>query len=110
MGRVQANAISQSFSMLVYALPLLFGYLADAKTGRFKLICYGVLVFGISHALMVGSSAKGLLESGSAKAPYLISVYMLAVGAGKLANHKLSLRVLLTYPSYVQAMCLTTSP
>ena len=83
MGTVKANAVNQSFNMLIYALPVLFGYLADAKTGRFKLICWGVLVFGISHVLMVGAAAKPLLESGNAKAPYFISVYILAIGGGK---------------------------
>ncbi|CAC9887947.1 unnamed protein product [Aureobasidium pullulans] len=52
MGTVKANAVSQSFSLLCYALPLVFGYLADAKTGRFKLICWGVLLFGIAHVLL----------------------------------------------------------
>ncbi|PNS14979.1 hypothetical protein CAC42_2208 [Sphaceloma murrayae] len=81
MGTIKANAVAQSFSMLVYVLPLLFGYLADAKTGRFKLICYGVAVFGIAHVLMVGSAAPSLLANGTAKAPYFISLYLLAVGA-----------------------------
>ncbi|PSK36627.1 hypothetical protein B9Z65_1810 [Elsinoe australis] len=81
MGTVKANAVSQSFQMLVYILPMIFGWLADAKTGRFKLICYGVAVFGVAHVLMVGSAAPSLLASGAAKAPYFISLYLLAVGA-----------------------------
>lgn len=83
LGTVKANAVSQSFSMLVYTLPVFFGWLADTKTGRFKLICWGVGVFGVAHILMLGSSAKSLLANGDAKVPYLISLYMLAVGAGK---------------------------
>ena len=83
MGTVTANAVSQSFSMLAYALPLVFGYLADAKTGRFRLICWGVGVFGIAHVLMVGAGAPSLLANGNAKAPFFISVYILSVGAGK---------------------------
>ena len=83
MGTVKANAVSQSFSLLCYGLPLIFGYLADAKTGRFKLICWGVLLFGIAHVLLVGASAPGLLASGAAKTPFFISVYLLAVGSGK---------------------------
>jgi dipeptide/tripeptide permease len=82
LGTVKANAVNQSFSMLAYALPLLFGYISDAYTGRFKLICWGVLVFGIAHVLMVGSTAPSLLASGNAKAPYFLSVYILSVGAG----------------------------
>ncbi|KAK4239240.1 general substrate transporter [Achaetomium macrosporum] len=81
MGTQVANAVTQSFSMLAYLLPLIFGYLADAKTGRFKLICWGVGVFGIAHILMVGAGAKDLLANGNAKAPFFISVYILSVGA-----------------------------
>ncbi|KAF2222956.1 major facilitator superfamily domain-containing protein [Elsinoe ampelina] len=81
MGTVKANAVSQSFSMLAYTLPLIFGYLADAKLGRFKLICIGVAVFGVAHAIMVGAGAPNLLASGAAKGPFFISLYMLAVGA-----------------------------
>jgi len=81
MGTVAANAVAQSFSMLVYALPLFFGWLADEKTGRFKLICWGVGVFGVAHVLLVASGAKDLLANGTAKAPFFISVYILAVGA-----------------------------
>lgn len=83
MGQSSANAVTQSFSMLAYALPLLFGWMADAKTGRFKLICWGVVVFGIAHVLMVVAGAKNLLANGTSKAPYFLSVYILAIGAGK---------------------------
>ncbi|KAI1824897.1 major facilitator superfamily transporter peptide [Xylaria intraflava] len=81
MGTVTANAVTQSFNFLAYALPLIFGYLADAKYGRFKIICYGVGVFGIAHVLMIASGAPTLLANGTAKAPYFLSVYILSVGA-----------------------------
>ncbi|KAI2468589.1 MFS general substrate transporter [Annulohypoxylon bovei var. microspora] len=81
LGTVTANAVTQSFSMLAYALPMLFGWLADAKTGRFSLICWGVGVFGLAHVLMVAAGAKDLLAAGTAKVPYFLSVYILSIGA-----------------------------
>ncbi|KAL3489399.1 POT family-domain-containing protein [Aspergillus germanicus] len=81
LGTVKANAVTQSFSMLAYTLPMVTAYFSDAHTGRFKMICWGVLVFGIAHVLMVGSAAPSLLANGNAKAPYFISLYMLSVGA-----------------------------
>ncbi|KAJ4288819.1 peptide transporter ptr2 [Collariella sp. IMI 366227] len=81
MGTVAANAVTQSFSMLAYALPLFFGWLADAKTGRFRLICWGVAVFGVAHVLMIVAGSKDLLSNGNAKIPYFISVYILSIGA-----------------------------
>ncbi|KAB5579903.1 H+/oligopeptide symporter [Coniochaeta sp. 2T2.1] len=82
MGTVKANAVNQSFSMLSYGLPLVFGYIADAHTGRFKLICIGIVVFGLAHVLMVGSAAPSLLANGNAKIPFFISLYMLSLGTG----------------------------
>ncbi|KAK7990756.1 hypothetical protein PG990_015036 [Apiospora arundinis] len=81
MGTQVANAVGQSFSLLAYVLPLLFGYLADSRTGRFKMICYGVAVCGVAHILMVAAGAKDLLANGAAKIPYFISLYVLSIGA-----------------------------
>ncbi|KAI1182865.1 major facilitator superfamily transporter peptide [Nemania serpens] len=81
LGTVTANAVTQSFNFLAYALPLVFGYFADTKFGRFKIICYGVGVFGIAHVLMVAAGSKDLLAKGTAKVPYFLSVYILAFGA-----------------------------
>ncbi|XMA17435.1 hypothetical protein WAI453_010226 [Rhynchosporium graminicola] len=81
LGTVKATAVSQSFKMLVYCLPVVFGYIADTYTGRFKLVCYGVLVFGVAHALMIASGAPSLLEKNQSAAPYMISLYILAIGA-----------------------------
>lgn len=83
LGLTKANAVSQSFSLLAYALPLLFGWIADVFTGRFKLICWGIVVCGVAHVLMVGAAAPSLLQANTAVAPYLLSVYILAIGAGK---------------------------
>jgi dipeptide/tripeptide permease len=83
MGTTVANAIGQSFSLIAYASPLIFGYIADVKTGRFKMISWGVLVFGIAHILMCAAGAPTLLANGNAKIPYFISIYILALGAGK---------------------------
>ncbi|KAI0971716.1 major facilitator superfamily transporter peptide [Xylaria arbuscula] len=81
MGTVVANAVTQSFNFLAYGLPLIFGYFADTKFGRFKIICYGVGVFGIAHVLMIAAGSKQLLAAGTAKVPYFLSVYILSIGA-----------------------------
>ncbi|KAF2993090.1 hypothetical protein E8E14_001203 [Neopestalotiopsis sp. 37M] len=81
MGTQVANAIGQSFSVIAYASPLIFGYIADVKTGRFKMISWGVLVFGVAHVLMCAAGAPDLLANGNAKIPYFISIYILAIGA-----------------------------
>jgi len=81
MGTVKATAVSQSFSMLTYTTPLLFAWIADTKTGRFKMVFAGVFVCGIAHVLMCGAGAPSLLANGNAKIPFFISVYVLCLGA-----------------------------
>ncbi|KAK0723285.1 general substrate transporter [Lasiosphaeria miniovina] len=81
MGTKVANAVAQSFSLLAYALPLFFGWLADVRSGRFKIICWGVAVFGVAHVLMVAAGSKDLLAKNATQAPYFLSLYILAVGA-----------------------------
>jgi len=88
LGTVKATAVSQSFKMLVYCLPVVFGYLADTYTGRYNQIVWGVWVCGIAHVLMIASGSKSLLESGNAAAPFMISLYILAIGAGKCLCRK----------------------
>jgi dipeptide/tripeptide permease len=85
LGSSKSNAITQSFSMFVYMFPIFWGWLSDQHTGRWKLICWGVAVCGVAHAIMVGAAAPALLQAGHAVAPFLISVYLLAIGAGKFS-------------------------
>ncbi|QUC18886.1 uncharacterized protein UV8b_03127 [Ustilaginoidea virens] len=81
MGEQIANATTQSFSLLAYSLPLLFGHLGDTRFGRFPMIFWGVITSGVGHAFIVAGGAKQLLDNGTAKIPFFIGVYILAVGA-----------------------------
>jgi dipeptide/tripeptide permease len=81
MGQAKANAVGQSFSLLAYLLPLVTGYLADAKTGRYRMIVWGIYVMGLGHAILVASGAKSLLANGSAQGPFFVGIYIIAVGA-----------------------------
>jgi dipeptide/tripeptide permease len=83
-GTVTATGMTESFKFLAYALPIYFGWLADTKYGRFKMICAGVAVCGLAHVLMVISAVPTVLATGNAIVPFAISLYMLCVGAGQL--------------------------
>lgn len=84
MGQAKANAVGQSFSMLAYCLPLVTGYLADTRFGRYKMIVWGIYVMGIGHIILVASGAKSLLASGAAQGPFFVGIYIISVGAGTL--------------------------
>jgi len=81
MGLSKANAVTQSFKMLVYVLPVLFGWLSDVYTGRFPMIIYGVFVCGLGHIVLMAATAPSVLTGGHAVAPFFIGLYVLAIGA-----------------------------
>ncbi|KAH8810922.1 putative oligopeptide transporter [Xylogone sp. PMI_703] len=81
MGEQIANATTQSFNMLAYCLPLVVGYLADTRFGRFNMIFWGVIICGVGHVLIVAGGAKELIDNGTAKIPFFLGVYILAIGA-----------------------------
>jgi dipeptide/tripeptide permease len=83
MGETIANATTQSFNLIAYCLPMLVGYLADSRFGRYPMIFWGIILCGIGHVLIVAGGAKTLIENDMAKIPFFLGVYILAVGAGK---------------------------
>lgn len=82
-GSVVATAMTEAFSFLSYALPIFFGWLADTRYGRFKMICWGVAVCGLAHIIMIISALPPVLQSGHAIGPFALSLYMLSLGAAQ---------------------------
>ena len=105
LGEQIANATSQSFSLIAYCLPLVVGYLADSKFGRYPMIFWGIILCGVGHVLIVAGGAKTLIDNDTAKIPFFIGVYILAVGAGKFKTSSLSTVFVMTngHLSHVQA-------
>ncbi|KAI5359360.1 putative proton-dependent oligopeptide transporter family, MFS transporter superfamily [Septoria linicola] len=77
-----SNAFVLLFSFLAYIIPIYGGYLADTKLGRFKTILIGVLICGVSHVIMIVGAIPKILQEGNGIAPFLISLFLLAIGAG----------------------------
>lgn len=69
--------------MMAYVLPILGGWLADTQTGRFRMVCYGVGIFGFAHIMLIIGGIPKLLQNGTAFAPFAIGVYALAFGGGE---------------------------
>ncbi|KAI1386667.1 uncharacterized protein F4822DRAFT_410883 [Hypoxylon trugodes] len=82
-GSVVATAMTEAFKFIAYALPIYFGWLADTKYGRFKMICWGVAICGVAHIIMIISALPPVLISGKAIGPFALSLYMLSIGAAQ---------------------------
>ena len=47
------------------------------------MIFWGVIICGVGHVLIVAGGARQLIADDTAKIPFFIGVYILAIGAGK---------------------------
>jgi hypothetical protein len=77
-----AVAIGLLFHFLAYAIPVFGGWVADTKIGRFRTILIGVLICGVSHIIMVCGAIPSVLDAHSGIAPFMISLFLLAIGTG----------------------------
>lgn len=72
------------FAFLSYVIPVFGAWLADARLGRFRTIVIGVLICFVAHIIMVFGALPGVLQAGRGLGPFIVSLLILAVGAGKL--------------------------
>ncbi|KAF6828751.1 MFS peptide transporter [Colletotrichum plurivorum] len=82
LGLRTASALGLLFTFLAFCIPIFGAWIADVKIGRYPAIVWGVLIGGVSHVIMVGGAAPALLQAGKGVAPFLVSYFLLALGAG----------------------------
>jgi dipeptide/tripeptide permease len=79
-----ANAVLLLFKFLAYTLPTFGAWLADSKIGRYKAIVLGVIICGVAHVVQVVGALPVVLQREEGLAPFLLSIFLLAIGAGEL--------------------------
>ncbi|KNG89938.1 oligopeptide transporter [Aspergillus nomiae NRRL 13137] len=79
-----SSALTLLFKFLAYCIPIFGGWLADTKLGRYKTICIGVAICGVSHIIMVVGAIPSILQAGHGMAPFVVSLIILAFGAGMI--------------------------
>ncbi|KAI1435836.1 POT family protein [Xylaria sp. CBS 124048] len=82
LGLQTASALVLLFTFLAYIIPIFGAWWADVKIGRYAAIVYGVLIGALAHVIMIGGAAPALLKAGKGVAPFLVSFFVLAIGAG----------------------------
>lgn len=97
-----ANAFVLLFAFMSYVVPIFGAWIADTRWGRFKTIVIGVLVCFVAHVIMIFSGLPSVLQAGKGLVPFIISLLVLAIGAGGLLR-KSSLKLVLTCPRSLQA-------
>ncbi|XDG03716.1 hypothetical protein ABKA04_003331 [Annulohypoxylon sp. FPYF3050] len=82
LGLQTASALGLLFTFLAYVVPIFGAWIADTYLGRYKTIVWGVIIGGVAHVIMVGGAAPALLQAGKGVAPFMVSFFLLAIGAG----------------------------
>ena len=82
LGLQTASALGLLFTFLAYVIPIFGAWIADVKIGCYQAIVWGVLVGAVAHVIMIGGAAPALLQAGKGVAPFFVSFFILAIGAG----------------------------
>lgn len=77
-----SSAFVLLFQFLSYVVPIFGAWIADTRLGRYKTIAIGVFICGISHIIMIFGALPSVLQAGHGVAPFIISFFILAFGAG----------------------------
>ncbi|GME76087.1 unnamed protein product [Ambrosiozyma monospora] len=91
LGLQVANAFVTLLKFLAYVTPLLGGYLADSRFGRYKAIMIGVWIGLVSHILFVVAGLPTVIAGGKALAPTVIAIITLAFATGFIKPNLLPL-------------------
>ncbi|KAL1587632.1 hypothetical protein WHR41_03637 [Cladosporium halotolerans] len=82
LGLQTAQALTVLFTFLAYCTPLLGGYLADAKLGRYQACWYGVIIGFFSHVLLVIAAVPSVMTGGYAIVPFILGIISLGFASG----------------------------
>ncbi|KAJ4474369.1 PTR2-domain-containing protein [Lentinula aciculospora] len=61
-GQQIASGLTTFYGFWAYVVPLLGAYIADAHWGRYKTICWAVVVAFIGHIILIVSAVPGVIE------------------------------------------------
>ncbi|GAA5830943.1 hypothetical protein JCM11251_005087 [Rhodosporidiobolus azoricus] len=102
MGQQASTGLTTFNQFWVYTVPLFGAYIADSYLGRYKTICWSVLIAFIGHCLLVGAAAPSIIANpDGAIGFFAVSIIIMGLGTGgfksnigpivaeQVASHKL---------------------
>ncbi|KAF9480589.1 peptide transporter PTR2A [Pholiota conissans] len=82
MGQRASTGLTTFYQFWCYVTPLLGAYIADAHWGRYKTICWAVLIALIGHIILIISAVPGVIEGNGAIGAFCIALIVMGFGTG----------------------------
>ncbi|KAJ3568429.1 hypothetical protein NP233_g5723 [Leucocoprinus birnbaumii] len=82
MGQHASSSLAKFYQYWCYITPLFGAYIADAHWGRYKTICWAVLVILIGHILLIIAAIPGVIEHQSAIGAFIVAIIVMGFGTG----------------------------
>ncbi|KAJ3785026.1 PTR2-domain-containing protein [Lentinula aff. detonsa] len=82
-GQQVSSGLVTFYGFWAYVVPLLGAYIADAHWGRYKTICWAVVIALIGHIILIVSAVPGVIEKAeNATACFVIGMIVTGFGTG----------------------------
>ncbi|KIJ60849.1 hypothetical protein HYDPIDRAFT_116711 [Hydnomerulius pinastri MD-312] len=81
-GQQMANGLVTFYQFWSYVCPIGGAYIADTYWGRYKTVCWSILVTMIGHILMIISGIPGIIGSQGSVALFVLSMIVTGTGTG----------------------------
>jgi POT family proton-dependent oligopeptide transporter len=82
MGQRASTGLTTFYQFWCYVTPLLGAYIADTYWGRFKTICWAVVIALIGHIILIVSAVPGVIDGHGAIGAFVIALIVMGFGTG----------------------------
>ncbi|KAF5310118.1 hypothetical protein D9619_010183 [Psilocybe cf. subviscida] len=82
LGQRASTGLTTFYLFWCFATPLFGGYIADTYWGRYKTICFALVVAIIGHLLLVIAALPRIIANGNALPVFIIAIIAMGIGTG----------------------------
>ncbi|GAA5841611.1 hypothetical protein JCM9279_000706 [Rhodotorula babjevae] len=88
MGQQASTGLTTFNQFWVYVMPLIGAYIADTHLGRFRTICWAILIAFIGHVLLVAAAAPSVIKNPDvAIGVFALAIIVMGAGTGMFKSN-----------------------
>jgi POT family proton-dependent oligopeptide transporter len=81
-GQQMSTGLTTFYQFWAYICPIAGAYIADTYWGRYKTICWSVVIAMLGHIIMIISSIPGIIGSRASLGVFILSMVITSTGTG----------------------------